>query len=188
MRLEVEDILSAQGVTWFELPLCARLLLVTDGTVTELLEALTGEPLALGLKKQSVDRTENHTAIVPPDGHSSCLHRRITLRGEKSGQDWLYAESVILHQNLEPGARQMLEQQQIPLGAILDRQLPDNHREIVDCGYRDHPVAAHHLGLADDHLFIYRIYRILAQASLIAVITEWFPIDRISRNLAINLD
>ncbi len=188
MRLEIEDILGARGVAWFELPLCARLLLVTDGTVTELLEALTGEPLGLGLKKQSVDRTENHPTMAPLDGHSACLYRRITLRGEKTGQDWLYAESVILHQNLESDARQMLEQRQIPLGAILDRQLPDNHREIVDCGYRKNTAAADHLGLERDYAFLYRVYRILAQTSLIAVITEWFPIDRISKNLSVNLD
>ncbi len=187
MRLEVEDILAARGVTWFELPLCARLLLVTDGTVTELLEALTGEPLALGFQNQSVDRTENHPAITP-DTHSSCLHRRVTLRGENTAQDWLYAESIILLQNLNPEARQMIEQQQIPLGAILHRQLPDNHREIVDCGYRSHIAAAGHLSLEADHIFLYRVYRILVQTSLIAVITEWFPIDRISENLAANLD
>ncbi len=188
MRLEIEDILAARGIAYFELPLCARLLLVTDGTVTELLEALTGEPIGLGLKKQSVDRTENHPAMAPPDGHSACLYRRITLRGEKTGQDWLYAESVILHQRLGPDARQMLEQRQIPLGAILDRQLPDNHREILDCGYRDNSAAADHLGLEKDHAFLYRVYRILVQTRPVAVITEWFPVDRISKNLAVSLD
>ncbi len=188
MRLEVEDILAARGVAYFELPLCARLLLVTDGTVTELLEALTGEPLRLGLKKQVVDRTENHPAMVVPDGHSVCLHRQITLRGEKTGKDWLYAESIILHQKLRPDARKMLEQQKIPLGVILNRQLAGNHREIVDCGYRDNVAAACHLGLAKDHPFLYRVYHVLVKIRPIAVITEWFPVDRISKNLAVNLD
>ena len=188
MRPEVEDILAAKGVAYFELPLCARLLLVTDGTVTELLEALTGEPLRLGLKKQFVDRTENHPAMAVPDGHSACLYRQITLRGEKTDQDWLYAESIILHQKLRPDARQMLEQQKIPLGVILNRQLADNHREIVDCGYRDNGAAADHLGLERDHPFLYRVYRVLVKTSPIAVIEEWFPVDRISKNLTVNLD
>ncbi len=69
MRPEIEDILAARGYDYFGLPLCARLLLVTDGTVTELLEALAGESLILGLKKQSVDRTENHPAIALTDRH-----------------------------------------------------------------------------------------------------------------------
>ena len=183
MRLEIEDILSAKGMAYFDLPMCARLLLVTDGTVTELLEALTGEPLRLGLKKQVADRTENHPAMALPDGHSACLYRQITLRGEKTGQDWLYAESVILQQKLRPDARRMLEQQKIPLGVILNKQLADNHREIVDCGYRDNAVAADHLGLERDHPFLYRVYRVLVKTSPIAIITEWFPVNRILKIL-----
>ncbi len=181
MRPEIEDILAARGYDYFGLPLCARLLLVTDGTVTELLEALAGESLKLGLKKQFVDRTENHPAIALPDRHSACLYRQITLRGEITGQDLLYAESVILHQELRPDARDMLEQQNIPLGVILNRQLADNHREIVDCGYRCSGMAADHLGLDQDHEFLYRMYRVLVKTSPIAIITEWFPLERISK-------
>ncbi len=184
MRPEIEDILAARGLDYFGLPLCARLLLVTDGTVTELLEALAGESLKLGLKKQFVDRTENHPGISLSDRHSDCLYRQVTLRGEKTGQDLLYAESLILHQELRPDARDMLEQQNSPLGVILSRQLADNHREIVDCGYRCSATAANHLGLDQDHEFLYRVYRVLVKTTPIAIITEWFPLERISKILS----
>ncbi len=188
MRREVEDILAARGLAYFELPLCARLLLITDGTVTELLEALTGEPLVLGFKKQRVDRTENHPVMTTPDAHPACLYRCITLRGEKTGQDWLYAESVILDRKLGSAARKMLGQQKIPLGTILSKQLADNHREIVDCGYCDNATATGRLGMEKGQPLLYRVYRVLVKAGPIAVITEWFPLDRIAGRLAVNVD
>jgi chorismate-pyruvate lyase len=184
MRTEVESILGGKGHEFFSLPLAARLLLVTDGTVTELLEAMVREPLALGYREQGIDRTANHPAILNKTRTDECLHRIITLRGCETGIDWLYAESVILHELLSMDAQSMLIEEKLPIGIILDDQTSDNHRRIVDCGISPYAVAANHLNLDPMYAFTYRVYQIMVGDDLIMSISEWFPIDRISDKIS----
>jgi chorismate-pyruvate lyase len=184
MRVEVESILRDKDHDFFSLPLAARLLLVTDGTVTELLEAMVMEPLALGYKKQAIDRTANHPAILNKSQTDECLHRIITLRGCETGIDWLYAESVILHKLLSPEAQSMLIEEKLPIGIILNDQTSDNHRRIVDCGVSSYAAAAKHLGLDPMYAFTYRVYQIMVGDELIMSISEWFPIDRIQDKIS----
>jgi len=182
MRIEVESILGAKGHDYFSLPLPARLLLVTDGTVTELLEAMVREPVALGYKKQTIDRTNSYPNININE-NDDCLHRSITLRGKETGVDWLYAESVILHNRLNPTAQSMLIDEALPIGSILNDQTSDNHRCIVDCGISSNNMAANRLDLDSDYEFVYRVYEIMVGEELIMSISEWFPIDRIKERL-----
>ncbi len=184
MRIEVESILGGKGLDFFSLPLAARLLLVTDGTVTELLEAIVMEPLALGYRKQVIDRTANHPAILNKSLTDECLHRIITLRGGETGIDWLYAESVILHKLLSPVAQSMLIEEKLPIGIILNDQTSDNHRRIVDCGISAYAAAANHLNLDPKYTFTYRVYQIMVGDDLIMSISEWFPIDRINEKIS----
>ncbi len=184
MRVEIESILSAKGHKYFDLPLTARLLLVTDGTVTELLEAMVREPIKLGYTKQTIDTVVNHPAIQNSKNSGECLHRAITLRGTETGVDWLYAESVILHQLLSPAMQSMLIEEVIPIGAILNDQTSDNHRIIVDCGIEPNSTAAECLSLDPMYAFVFRIYRIMVGAEIIMRISEWFPIDRINAKIA----
>ena len=185
MRTEIALILRGKGHEFFSLPLAARLLLVTDGTVTELLEAMVMEPLELGYKRQAVDRTANHPAILNKSQTDECLHRIITLRGGETGTDWLYAESVILHKLLSPMAQSMLIEEKLPIGIILNDQTSDNHRRIVDCGISTYAAAANHLNLDSKYAFTYRVYQIMVGDDLIMSISEWFPIDRINDKISV---
>ena len=180
MRSEIETILASKGYCYFELPLSARLLLVTDGTVTELLEGLVKEPVSLGYKNQSVSGTNNFPEIEYDGNNQSCLYRQITLQGEHTRQDWLYAESIVLHEMFNHKAQIMLKHENTPIGVILNEQSSDNHRKIIDCGYAKNPTAAKHLRIDADHSFLYRKYNVMIDINPIILITEWFPIERIS--------
>ncbi len=191
MRNQVETILQVKNYQYFDLLLAARLLLVTDGTVTELLEAMLREPIKLGYKKQSIDHIDNidHTALFPEMQHqdTACLQRIITLRGSKTNMDWLYAESVILHESLNATVQLMLIEKKIPIGAILSEYVPDSHRHLIDCGIATHTAAAKRLKLDPQYQFVYRVYQIIDGTAPIMGITEWFPVDRINEQiLALN--
>ncbi len=180
MRENIESILGSKGIVYFNLPVSARLLLVTDGTVTELLEALVREPIKLGLKKQTTDELCKHPDFEVAADNQPCLHRCITLRGKTTSVDWLYAESIILHGLLSPKAQSMLIDDEIPIGTILNCENTDNHRKIVDCGMKSNKIAANHLGIESNYPFVYRIYQIIVGEDPLMQITEWFPIDRIN--------
>ena len=161
MRADVEEILLSQGIRYFELPLSARLLLVTDGTVTELLEALVREKIGIGFKKQAIAGIQTHPEIQEQHNISECLERAITLQGTRTGIHWLYAESVVYHQMLPAAARVELESDRIPIGTILRRHTSDNHRKITDCGYACNDKAASQLGSGPGDEFLYRSYQVL---------------------------
>ncbi len=189
MRSEVETILRTKQQAYFDLPLVARLLLVTDGTVTELLEAMVREPITLGYKKQRIDNMENVDMDIFPTiqnkkKNATCLQRVITLCGIKTNVDWLYAESIILHESLDAVVQSMLLEQRIPIGNILNEHIFDNHRRIIDCGIATNTVAAKRLKLDLHYMFVYRAYHIIAGVKPIMHITEWFPVERINDKIS----
>lgn len=177
MRLKIDHILQNQGYNFFSLPLIARLLLVTDGTVTELIEALVCEPIVLGFRQQTLRYAECHTKLDAEK--CNCLYRRITLKGTCSQVDWVYAESVILHEKLNAQAQTMLLEETTPIGVILREQFPDNHRVITHCGFVMNPNAAQYLKLEPQYQFLYRSYQVVENKTAIMNISEWFPLEQI---------
>ena len=186
MRTDAQSILRSKGQAYFELPLSARLLLVTDGTVTEMLEALVGEPVKIGWRHQIRTGLENHPDSQDMHNINECLERAITLQGESTSVHWMYAESVVYHQLLSPAAQVMLIEDRIPIGTVLREQTSDNHRKLVDCGHDSNPPAAEILGVETDYLFLFRNYEVHVGPNPIMTITEWFPISRIEEKLSMN--
>ena len=184
MRGDVESILRSKGQCYFDLSLSSRLLLVTDGTVTELLEALVGEPVEIGFKYQTRALIDNHPDIQPRHNITEYLERAITLRGTTSATDWLYAESVVFHQLLTPAAQEMLTEDRVPIGIVLREHTSDNHRKLIDCGFNQNATAAEILDMNSDYRFLYRKYKVLVGPNTVMDITEWFPISRIDKKLA----
>ena len=176
MRAEIESILRNKEINFFDLDICARILLVTDGTVTELLEALVREPVILGYRHQSV---ENQGKLTK----SPCLHRTITLQGELSGTHWIYAKSRIFLDQLSQRAQSMLIEKSIPIGTILNTESADNHRQIIDCGFETDIHAAKLLGITSNNPFIFREYEIVFESRVLMAIKEWFPMERISNSV-----
>ena len=183
MRSDVESILRSKGQAYFDLPLSARLLLVTDGTVTEMLEALVGEPVKIGWRRQSRTGLGDYPDSREMHNIDECLERAITLQGEQSSVHWLFAESVIYHQLLTPQAQSMLIEDRIPIGTVLREQSSDNHRKMVDCGQESNPLAAKILGVETDYIFLFRNYQVHVGPNPIMDISEWFPISRIEEKL-----
>ena len=172
MRETIERCLSQKQLDYFSLPLSARLLLVTDGTVTELLEALLKETITIGYKNSEKISIANNDS----------QQRRITLQGEQSQQHWLYAESIVHVKNFSVHALELLAGNE-PIGKILSQVYPDNHRIITDCGLVKNSDVAHYLGENEDYLFTYRCYDIITDCNVLINIIEWFPIDKIEQQI-----
>jgi chorismate-pyruvate lyase len=179
MRAEIESILRNKEINFFDLDICSRLLLVTDGTVTELLEALVREPVILGYRHQSVINENSLT-------DSTFLNRTITLQGELSGTHWIYARSRIFLDQLSSRAQSMLIDDSMPIGTILKKESCDNHRQIIDCGFETDIYAAEQLGLAPDSRFLFREYEVISESRTLMTINEWFPMERISNSIILS--
>ena len=90
------DILEKlEGIDAGSLDPLQRILLITDGTLTEILEANFLERIRLvKLSQQVTTPNSSHTSLAPRD-NENLLERKILLRGASSGRNYVYAESVI---------------------------------------------------------------------------------------------
>ena len=144
----------------------------TDGSVTTLLEACFGAPVAVETIANEVDDrlpTPLELELAP---HRPVLWSQVVLHVDD--RPVLRASSVLALDRLDHRAREALLAGDEPIGRVL-RSL-DTHRELLarDCG---EPIAPDQLdlGVEPGELVHSRTYRILSGARPLAVVTERIP-------------
>ena len=152
-----------------------RILLVTDGTVTEILEAYTGESMALVKLGEAVVEAAAPIPGLHVDRGERVLHREILLRGKMSLTNFLYAESFIAVDRLDEALRNGLLKSRKPIGFLIQEQRMETYREILGCGRELAGSLAHHFDIDPHEGMIWRTYRIFYQGQPIMQITEKFP-------------
>ncbi len=95
-----------------------KVLLESTGMVTELLEALSGEPIAAERLRHETVAAAADNPINIDEGHE-LLHRSALLRGLMTHTPYLYAESVIACNRLPVGTCMQLQQTNVPIGRAL---------------------------------------------------------------------
>ena len=146
-----------------------KVLLTTDGTVTQLLEIYTGERI-------SVQKLEHALATGAPSplGVSATepvLSRRILLRG--ATRPYMYAHSWLVPSRMPQGMQEAILQTDTPIGQLWKAARLETFREIIDFRReRDSEVAA----LLDvDGPLLSRTYLIHTGGSPMGLIVEKFP-------------
>ncbi len=151
------------------LSLMQKVLLTTDGTVTQLLEIYTGE-------KIRVEKLE-HAQVLggPPSlGVSAAepvLSRRILLRG--ATRPYLYAHSWLVPARMPRGMQETILQTDTPIGQLWKSSRLETFREIIDFR-REHDSAVAALFGVDSAL-LSRTYIIHAGGAPMGLIVEKFP-------------
>jgi chorismate-pyruvate lyase len=147
-----------------------KVLLTTDGTVTQLLEIFTGERISV----QKLD----HSLVTdaPPSLRVSTaepvLSRRILLRGPT--RPYMYAQSQLVLSRLPPGMREAILQTDTPIGQLWKAARLETFREIIDFRReRDTDVAAL---FGVDVTLLSRSYLISAGGAPMGLIVEKFPV------------
>lgn len=153
-----------------------RILLGTDGTVTQLLEAYADEPIRAVKLEQTrgpaADQAEPlHTA---PD--SEVLRRRVMLRTFQTERDLLHAEAVVVIERVGEAFVKALETTDMPIGALLTEARIETFREILDVGRVPAGPVGGLFGIQPVDELLYRTYRILAEDEPIMLVTERFPV------------
>lgn len=111
----------------------ARLLVTHDGTVTELLGHLVGEPIANGwLHQCTVPASADVDGLLEAVVDEPLLDRSTALVGRHSGTTYVRARSLIRTTKLAPALREDLLLAEAPIGALLRRHRVESFRELVD--------------------------------------------------------
>ena len=164
--------LLARAASLNDLTPALRMLLITDGTVTQLLEALFLEPVAVTQGHQRMAPLGADADLLGCEAQVIALDRKVNLEGVNTGRVLVTAQSRILLETLPAGVARALERGEVGIGELLrDRQL-ESFREIINYGLEPHCV--------------WRRYRICTGGRPAIVICERFQREHFETPNAIN--
>lgn len=169
-----------------------RLLLITDGRITDIIQAYSGETVkAVKLRHQltisgsqflanssnSTNLCQNSSRFSPLNSDRQCqlLDRSILLQGSQTKTNYLYADSKIVLERLSADIRDELIFSEQPIGKLLRENKIETYREILDCGIEPAGSLGEYFDTKPDAKLIYRTYLVFIAGSPVMQITEKFP-------------
>jgi chorismate-pyruvate lyase len=158
------------------LTLFQKVLLTTDGTVTQLLELYTGQSVRVHKLGQQVAPGAASAALQTNTG-DLILNRRILLCTEQ--QHLLYAESRFVIDRLPASVQQQLIETDRPIGLLWREHHMETYREIISQTREPAGELATHFAADVDAqaLLLSRSYLIYHHEQPLGMITEKFPIS-----------
>ena len=175
MRSDLQWSLQQRAVNPWMLSAMQRILLTTDGTVTEILEAYLGEIMQVVKLAQGLLTLEEPIVYLDMGAGQQVLSRKILLQGKISRINFLYAESMIAPDRLDPHVRDGLLNSNKPIGQLILEHRIETFKEIVDCGKTLAGPSAGYFHIHESAPIIFRTYRVFANHHPIMLITEQFP-------------
>ena len=127
-----------------------KMLLGTDGSVTNLLEVITGSPVEIETVVQEVIPADSSiaTELVIDEG-DEVNYRVVKLKKSGTSEPLIYAVSHTPLKRLEPSFREDLIRADIPIGVILKNHQIESRRDITGAEVRaadkDHEPGLQHL-------------------------------------------
>jgi len=155
-----------------------KILLTTDGTVTQLLEIHTGEKMRVVKLGHAMVSEGPHWLQVSPG--ETVLSRRILLCGDS--RPWLYANSWLVLSRLPAGMQETLLHTDTPIGQLWRAAKLETYREIVDFRREQDPVISGLFGV--DAELLSRSYVIRSGGAVMGLIEEKFPVTHFARKIA----
>ncbi len=167
----------AKHEVWQSLGSRTKALLSTDGTLTLLLDAFSGENVETVLLAQRTERADAESACTTMrlEPNEATTRREVLLRTASSKRNLVYAESRIADARLPPGIRASLMQGTRPIGLLLRSARIESFRELVDWGIHPLDEAPCPNACFDATELVYRSYHIVVASRPVMRITEYFP-------------
>lgn len=172
IRMTRDDVLADPELSRFQ-----KVLLLSDGSVTELLCIYTGRDITTTRLEQTVKAGEAPD-FLGVDADTPLLRRRILLTETQASVHQVYAESVFVHERLSPLARRLLLESDLPIGRLWKQEKTEMYRDIVDIRIERDPRVAYHFDEPADVPLLSRTYLLRQGARPMGAITEKFPLSR----------
>lgn len=175
MRYDLDESLTISHIEPSRLSAFQRILLTTDGTLTEILEAYLFEPIQIVKLSEEIILT---TQDIPPLGlksGSEVIERKVLLQGKISRKNFIYAESLLVHERLEPKFRDELLKSKIPMGRLWLEHKIETFKEIIDSSQQLAENLSNYFKIPTEDRMLSRTYRVFSNHQPIMIITEKFP-------------
>ena len=158
-----------------DLGLAQRVLVTTDGTVTEALAAIFLEPIELVKIAIAITHSDHPLPHLELKSGSSLMRRQVVLRGSRTSTPYAYAQVVIAADRLAPDLRRELLDGRTPLGELWIRHRVEIFKERPRIRRRPAGEFARYLDLGETETLIERTYRAFAGRHPVFLVTEYFP-------------
>jgi beta-ribofuranosylaminobenzene 5'-phosphate synthase len=154
-----------------------KMLLGTDGSVTSLLEVVTGSPVEIETLMQRIvpadEAVAAELAVKPGD---EVNYRVVKLKSAATGETLIYAVSHTPLKRLEASFRDDLTRADIPIGVILKKHQIESRRDITDTGFSQADGEMSRVfNIFPSELMLSRNYKIFRQGEPLIAIKETFP-------------
>lgn len=152
-----------------------RILLLTDGTITYILQAYCDEPVVMAKLAQASRSADSEVPELGLGPGETLIERRILLCGAETGRTFLHARSLVASDRLPPDIRDSLISGHRPIGDLIHGNRMETFREILVVGREPAGHVGRYFDLDTDAPMFFRTYRIFSSGQPIALIREQFP-------------
>jgi chorismate-pyruvate lyase len=175
MRPDLDESLKRSHIEPSSLSTFQRILLTTDGTVTEMLEAYTLENINVVKLAEGLVSTVPEIPLLELERGTKVIERKILLQGKISRKNYLYAESIIVPERLDERFQDALLKSQTPIGKLWLQYKVETFKEIVDTGKEPAGKLADYFLVEKEDKMLFRTYRVFTNGQPVMMITEKFP-------------
>ena len=175
MRNDLQKSLNRAHINPSSLSTFQRILLTTNGTVTDILEAYLFEQIQLiKLSENLVDMERDIPKMQVKKG-DKVIEREVLLRGKISRRNFIYANSVVLVNNLDERFKNELLNTKTPIGKLWFEQKVETFKEIMDSGKEPAQEISNYFCVEPEGNMLFRTYSVYSQGKPTMIITEKFP-------------
>lgn len=167
--LDINTLLQEDSLSLFQ-----KVLLTTDGTVTQLLEIYSGSSIKVKKLSQTIVSDIDNSWLQLNIG-DRLLKRSILLCSQDT--NLLHAESYFVIDRLPKTMHQQLLETDQPIGLLWRAERMETYREIA--GYTRAPDKSlvQYFNMKEHEAFLGRTYQIYYQRQPLGMITEKFPVS-----------
>jgi chorismate-pyruvate lyase len=175
LKLNVYTASNGNNLNLSELSVFQRVMLITDGTLTDILEIYLLEKLCIIKLSEQILLTTQAIPTLILNHPCEVIERKILLQGKESKSNWLYAESTIIPARLEQPFREALLQSKAPIGKLWMKYKVETFKEIITLNWEFAGELADFFGVDKESRLLCRTYRVFSKRQPIMMITEKFP-------------
>ena len=148
-----------------------KILLATDGSVTTILDVLTGHVTIRTLLQEFRSADADIASLLNVDEGATVNYRVVVIEGK---EPLIYAISIIPVDRLDNEFKEDLIRADIPIGRILKKHNIESRREIISVAVEE---ASQHLQeiFDTDPIMLTRTYNIIHKDQLLIWLKETFP-------------
>jgi chorismate-pyruvate lyase len=175
LRTDLQRSLSQGHIDPSSLSTFQRIILTTDGTLTDILEAFIFEQVRVVKLSETLGPAPEDMEVLELRKNTDIIDRRVLLQGKISRKNFIYAESIIIPERLDENFREELLRSRTPIGRLWLEYKMETFKEIIDSEKRMAGVLASHFDIRTNDFLFSRTYRVFLGRRPALMITEMFP-------------